>query len=215
MAEIHIERKERAAWPWVLLGLLLLALLAWWLLSRNDGTDFATEQDTTAQYADTASGTSTGTGGATAGGAVGALVQWTRDNQARADADTTHEFTAEGLRRLAAAIETVAQRADTAGSVRAAADSIQMHAEALQRDWQSPNHANHVRLAFMQAATALERLREQRFPEAATTVAQVRSAAERVQGSQPLLEQRQSVQQFFDVASQTLQSMQTAAGATG
>lgn len=215
MAEINIERKERTTWPWILLGLLLVALLVWWLLSRNDGTDFATSQDTTA-YADTAATMTPGAGTVAATGAVGEFVQWTRDNQARAAADTTHEFTAEGLRHLAGAIEAVAERGDTAGaSIGSVGDSIRTHAEALQRDWQSTNHANHVRLAFLQAASALERLREQRYPQAGTTVAQVRAAAERVQGNQPLLQQRQSVQQFFEVAAQTLQSMQGAAGSTG
>ena len=215
MAEINIERKERTTWPWLLLGLLLVALLAWWLLSRNDGTDFATSQDTAA-YADTTNTMTPAAGTVAATGAVGDFVQWTRDNQARGAADTTHEYTTEGIRHLAGAIQAVAQRGDTAGaSIGSVADSMRTHAEALQRNWQSTNHANHVRLAFMQAAGALERLREQRFPQAATTVAQVRAAAERVQGTQPLLQQRQSVQQFFEVAAQTLQSMQAASGSTG
>lgn len=36
MAEINIERKERAVWPWLLAGVLLLALL-WFLFARNPG----------------------------------------------------------------------------------------------------------------------------------------------------------------------------------
>jgi hypothetical protein len=216
MAEINIQRKERTTWPWILLGLLLVALLVWWLLSRNGGmTDLATEQDTTAAAIDTTS--TAGTGGATAAsGAIGEFVQWRSDYRARQEADTTHEFTAQGIRLLAAAIADAGRRVDTGGTaIAAVSDSIRTHADALQRDWQSTNHANHVRLAFLQAAGALERLREQGFPDAATTVPQVREAAGRVQPNRPLLEQRQAVQQFFDVASQTLQSMQGAASTTG
>lgn len=36
MAEIRIERKSGMNWLWVLLGLLLAALIAWWLLGRGD-----------------------------------------------------------------------------------------------------------------------------------------------------------------------------------
>ena len=36
MAELHIERKERSAWPWVLGGLALLALALWLLFGRGD-----------------------------------------------------------------------------------------------------------------------------------------------------------------------------------
>ena len=35
MAEINIQRKERSVWPWLLAGVLLLALL-WFLFARNN-----------------------------------------------------------------------------------------------------------------------------------------------------------------------------------
>lgn len=35
MADINVERKSRSIWPWVI-GLLVLALLAWLLLSMLD-----------------------------------------------------------------------------------------------------------------------------------------------------------------------------------
>lgn len=42
MADIDIERKSGGmAWLWWLLGLLLLALLAWWLLSGDDEPEVA------------------------------------------------------------------------------------------------------------------------------------------------------------------------------
>ena len=210
MAEIHIERKERSTWPWVLLGLLILALLAWWLMSRGDGNDFAT-QDTTVPYVDT---TNTPVTGAVAGGAVSEFVQWTNQNQAQQASDTTHEYTATGIRHLAAAIESMWQQGDTAANgaaVRAQIDSMRTNAEALQQRWSASDHANHARQAFMQASTALETVRQQRFPNQASTVQQVREAATNVQGNQPLLQQQTQVQQFFQRAAQTLQSMSGAA----
>ena len=58
MAEINIQRKERAVWPWLLAGVLLLGLL-WFLFARN------TPDTVTATGADSAamrdSGTAAGT----------------------------------------------------------------------------------------------------------------------------------------------------------
>jgi hypothetical protein len=51
MAEINIQRKERSVWPWLLAGVLLLALL-WFLFARNtDNMTTGTAGDTT--YRDT------------------------------------------------------------------------------------------------------------------------------------------------------------------
>ena len=207
MAEINIERKERTTWPWLLLGLLLVALLAWWLLSRNDDGDFATVQDTTGAVIDTADATSAGIREG-APGALSDFVAWTNENRARQEADTTHAFTAEGIRHLADAIAEIVDR-DTTGAMmlRQRADTIRGLADALQRNWQSTNHAEYARRAFMEATMALESLRDQRYPNAATQVAQVRQAAEGVQANQTLLPQRQQVQQFFDRAAEALQTM--------
>ncbi|MDQ3557159.1 MAG: hypothetical protein M3409_10365 [Gemmatimonadota bacterium] len=48
MADINVERKEGGSiWPWIL-GLLLLALLAWWFFSQrnDDRVDTRTTADT-------------------------------------------------------------------------------------------------------------------------------------------------------------------------
>lgn len=39
MAHLEIQEKKSSNWMWWVIGLVLLALLAWWLLSRNDGDE--------------------------------------------------------------------------------------------------------------------------------------------------------------------------------
>ena len=41
MAELHIEKKSSTAWIWWILGLVLLALLAWWLFGMGDDPEVA------------------------------------------------------------------------------------------------------------------------------------------------------------------------------
>ncbi len=49
MADINVERRPRSIWPWVV-GLLVLAALAWLLLSmlgRDDNDNVRVEETTT------------------------------------------------------------------------------------------------------------------------------------------------------------------------
>lgn len=36
MADINVERKGPSIWPWII-GLIILALLIWWFVSRSGG----------------------------------------------------------------------------------------------------------------------------------------------------------------------------------
>ena len=57
MAEINIERKQRSVMPWVLAGVLLLALL-WFLFARGNNGNVATGAgDSTYRDTTTAAGT--------------------------------------------------------------------------------------------------------------------------------------------------------------
>lgn len=149
MAEIHIEQHEHNVWPWIF-GLLALALLAWWLLSmRTNGNE-----NTVAV--------------ATVGGAVVDSVPEPREaapiavndflsdieeHRAAASADSTHNYEAEGVRRLAAALDALAGR-DSSGAVLldAQIEGLRNRADALQRNRRSTEHARHTREAFGSAA---------------------------------------------------------------
>lgn len=218
MAELHIERKERSAWPWILLGLALLALLLWYLLGRDDVDDGV--------VADTAAGVVTDTGAAPgaapdampgaagdAGGAVAAFLAYTDERRSRQNADLTHEYTADGIRRLAAALDVVA-RQDTVGgaALQPRLDSLRQGADALQRNAESMQHAEQTRAAFTSAAGIMAAVQERRFPDLGDEVGQVREAAEAVRAGAPLLEQRAQVQTFFDRAAAVLRAM---TGTTG
>ena len=60
MAEINIQRRERSIWPWLLAGVLLLALL-WFLFARNN------DNMTTSLGADSIAADTTGAAAGTIG----------------------------------------------------------------------------------------------------------------------------------------------------
>lgn len=208
MAEIQIERKEPRNWLWIVLLLIVLALLAWWLLSRRtDAEDRVATGTLGGAIVDT--GPTAATGGAA--GDVDAYLSFVQDTQARAAMSNVHEYTADGIRRLAAALNSVVDR-DAAGSaagggdLRPRLDWLREKADSLQRNPQSNQHAGQARDAFIGATAIMEELRARR-PNITDQVRQARDAAESLRERGQLLEQRAEVQRFFERAAEVLRNI--------
>ena len=207
--EIHIERKSYRVWGWVLMGVAALlfatCVVAWW---RSDPRDPVTSGVSGGSVAGAAAGTTRDLEGA-----VGNFLTFVEENRARQAAGPTHEFTADGLRRLAAAIAQLSERnAGSADALKAEFNALRAQAESLQRNPQSTEHARYAREAFRTAASLMSALQqrdypEQRYPNLAAEIAQLRSAAELVLPGRMLLEQTSDVQHFFDQAATALRAM--------
>lgn len=206
MAEIPIERKERSSLPWVLLGVAVLALLLWFLFGRDRG------DVTVADGAVAGDVVETPVAAAPMGlpQEVESFVQYAQAAQDRPAADISHDYTADGIRQLAAALGAVATR-DTVGgaALQPRVDALREQADALGADPQATDHASITRAAFTEAASIMGAMQEQRFPNLDAEVGAVREAAEGVRGEAPLVEQTAQVQTFFDRAATALQSMAT------
>lgn len=196
MAELHIERKERSAWPWVL-GALLLALLLWFLFARDGGERVA---------ADVPDATTSVSAGAVVGDSMGAadlpaevreLVRFT-ESRAADGAGPAHDYTAAGLRHLAAALGAVG--GSTAGNVdvQARVTEIREHADAMQRDPASTEHALQTREAFLVASSLMQQVQQGRSDASAAAVREVHDAATAIEARTRLLDQTERVERFFD-----------------
>lgn len=209
MAEIHIERKSYRVWIWVLLGVAILLLatcvVAWW---RGDARGPLTGAVSGGSVVGAAAGTAAG-----ADGAVGTYLSFVEENRARQAAGPAHEYTADGLRRLAAAIGELSERNQAgAEALRAELNVLRAQADSLQRNPQSTEHARYAREAFRTAASLMSALQQrhypkERFPNLAAEVAQVRVVAELVLPGRLLLEQTSDVQRFFDQSAAAIRAM--------
>jgi hypothetical protein len=190
MAEIKLERKGTPIWPWIL-GLLLLAALLWYFLGRDNDGAATTTGDTTAAMTDTTGGAAAG--GAMAGGAAGAGAAGTEDfvayvgrNDTSGETEENHQYTAGGIRSLAASLERMG------GSSAQAVPTLRMLADSLQiTGGNDDRHADMARRAFQAAVGAM--------PAGAGTDA-ARTAANAIDVSQPLLSQTAKVRTFFERA---------------
>jgi hypothetical protein len=204
MAEIKIQHhKKRAAWwPWVLL--LLIPLL--WLLLRGRGRDEVSGgevRDTLATAtSQPAMGTVTGAAGATMAGddAVSQFTTFIATTDATRDETGQHAYTAEGLRRLAAAIDG-SRLGAAAGArtsfIRAMGDSLQLTTPGNDR------HSEMTRVAFDSAAAALSGM--------GAAGAALQGHARAVRPERHLQAQKAEIQRFFESARDALQSDRGAA----
>jgi hypothetical protein len=211
MAEIKIQPKQHGAkwWMW-LLPLLLLGLLAWFLMRSRADEQTASAGDTTATS--TALGTGAmaapgmaGTTTATSGGAVGAtdagastteFATFIAATDANRDESGQHQYTSEGIRRLASAIEGSRVGANAGPQLlimRAMADSLQQSPSGSDR------HSEMTRGAFDAAIIPLASL-------GGNASSQLQSAARAVSPDRHLLAQKAEIQRFFETARDALQS---------
>lgn len=191
MAEIRIEKKGSPMWPWVL-GVALLLVVGWIAMDALRDDAPVMEQAGLQQE---------GTVG-TAGGAVPAAVQdyaAFANESAQPSVGREHEYTAEGIRRLSAALGAfIDQRADDT-EIRNRFDRFRQSAERLQQDPQSTEHAGTVRDVFTSAVDVLESGRID-----AGDVSRLRQTATSISADQPLLEQTDAVKQFFSQSAEAL-----------
>jgi hypothetical protein len=212
MAEIRLERKRANPLVWIL-PLLLLLLLLWWLSSRDRTPERAATTQGTERVA---AGTPPAAGPAatvaeSASGAVaptdgsgGEFASFVARNDASAETEGDHAYTAEGIRTLAAAISGVAaQRPALSEDVEQRVTSMRLKADSLQITHpQSDKHADMARSAFLSAVQAMEGLQGSR--DLGVQVAQARRAAGAVTADRPLLAQTTQVKAFFQRANDLL-----------
>ena len=206
MAELHIERKERSVWPWVIGVAILLALLLWFLFGRDQGDGIATGTAAVDSVPVATATPATAAGELALPAAVSEFVRFSETPPA--SASPSHEYTAEGLRRLADALGAVAQGVTVSGvDIQERLSAIRTRADAMQREPTSGQHSLQAREALLLASGVLSQIQEARFATLASAVGEVNSAATAVQADRSLLDQTTAVQRFFERASQAVQEM--------
>jgi hypothetical protein len=216
MAEqVHVARR-RPFWPWALLALAILALFLLFMWYRGAPHDDEVvvpieplvQQDMPVSAPDTAQPAAQAP---PAPAEVSVFVRFAEDTRADA-AGLTHDYTAEGLRQLAAALDAISRTQANLPTTTDASRHIaamRKWADAMQRDPQSLQHADHARAAFVSAAHAMEILGADRS-DGIQAVQAVRESAERMDAQRPMLDQATQIEDFFDRSAQALRTLSQA-----
>ena len=202
MAEIHVQRKNPGAWVWIV-GILALLLVLWAAAALRDDNETQTAVVTLPGTDEAATTRPSATGDAPSA-AVAAFLTFA---DAPPDAGATHEYSADGIRRLTAALSAIVGDGPETSRMREEFADFRQKADRIQADPQAMRHANQVRDVFTSAAAVMSTIQQDRWSGSAgmtDDIRQVQSAAEAVKGDRPLLEQTREVTAFFDEAADVI-----------
>ncbi len=209
MAELKIEKKK-PVWPWILLGLIILAVILYFVLADNDTDDVDDVDDNTEQIITTEpeedySEMDTAT--------------WEDDNLSGDDSvskyvahigDTEkmgidHKYSSEALILLVNALENRAEEANINTDVEM--QELKSDVRDIKEDPQSLDHANSIKNVGMKIVSLMDRIQNEKFPNISQDVQEVRTAVQNIQPSTPTLDQKDAMNSFYKEAGDVLQKM--------
>ncbi|PZX57046.1 hypothetical protein LV84_02177 [Algoriphagus ratkowskyi] len=199
MAEIKIEQKKQI-WPWLLVGLIIAALLVYFLVFRDNGenTEAVTEADyitNTNEYDLLGVNENNST--------VAAYVNFLENNKANMGLD--HAYTNEALLKLIAATNAMANEVDY--DVQADIEKVNEYAKMIASDPFETTHADNIRKADDILTNILQNLQKAMYPGLADEVEELKSASESIKMGVLTLEQKDAVKNYFAKAADLLQKM--------
>ena len=209
MAEIHVQRKRGGIWPFVI-GVIALLLVVWAVVGLwNDDEADPTVGSVGTVPAPSEPGREPGSS-QTQPAAVAAFLTFA-EAQAGASAGPAHDYAAEGIRRLSAALDAIVETRQVAGDpVRERLEGFRRTADRIQENPEATGHANRVRDAFVGAADLMAAVQQSRWSDASelrNQIEQVRLGAVAIEGDRPLLDQTPAMHEFFDRAAAALRRM--------
>lgn len=206
MAEINIEKKK-PVWPWILLGLVILAVILFFVFADDDNDDLLeeenTEQVTTPMETEDDLETAT----------------WEEDNLSGDESvsnyldhigDTErmgidHEYSSEALILLINALENRAEEANINTDVEI--EELKNNVRGIKEDPQSLTHANAINNVGTKIVNLMEKMQMEKFPDISQDVQEARTALQNIQPSIPTLDQKDAVNAFYKESGDVLQKM--------
>lgn len=210
MAEIDIEKKKNnPIWPWILGALVLIGII--WAVASIDSSpereEVAVAEETYAQepvnyeqepvVREPQSNRMEEEG----------FVDYVRNTEVKEQMGVSHEVTSSALMKLADELRTLTENDD---QFTQQIDEIEEQAREIQNDPQSTQHADKVSDAFTNAATVVDNIQENRFPDADAAVSDLQEKARELEENQQLLNQKEEVKTYFEQAATAVEKMKEA-----
>jgi hypothetical protein len=197
MAEIKIEEK-RQLWPWLLIGLVIVALLLYFQVFNNKDTEAETEEDFI---------TNTNESGLLGvkenNGTVATYVNFVANSNDKMSLD--HEYTNEALLKLIEATDAMAN--EVGYEVQADIEKVREYAKMIANEPFETTHADNFRKANDILTNVLQNIQEAKYPELTNEVVALKTASESIKMGVLTLDQKEEVKNYFAKAADLLQKM--------
>ncbi len=199
MAEIKIERKK-AVWPWILVGVAVVALLVYFLVFRDSGNNSAV----VAEANPIANPSEPDLLGVKENNAtVAAYINFAENSKQEMSLD--HAYTHEALSKLIAATKAMANEVGL--EVQADLEKATEYANMITKDPLVSTHADYIRKADDIITIALQDIQKAKYPSLAAEAGALKSASEAIKPEVLTLDQQDAVKNYFAKASVLLQKM--------
>ena len=139
---------------------------------------------------------------------VSEFASFIQNNPAGEMMKMEHDYTSDGIRRLADALGAIADQQEIKDpNIEDKLDLLRRHADRLQEDRRSTEHADTVLAAFTLASDLIASIERQTSRNLKNEVAEVRQAAEAIDPDKLVLDQKAEVETFFKRTSRLLNEM--------
>jgi len=201
MAEIKIEQKKQV-WPWLLAGLVVAALVIYFLMFRDNDNVNTIEVVTEENYIsdtnetnllDVKENNST----------VAAFVSFVKNDSSRISLE--YAYTNEAFLKLTSAINAMAGEIDY--DVRTDLDKVKESTLLIVNEPFESSKANNIRNATDKSTTALQNMQLAKYPWLTDEVEELKSASTAINPLSLTLEQKDAVRNYFAKAADLLDKM--------
>jgi hypothetical protein len=201
MAEIKIEQKNQI-WPWLLVGLILAALLVYFLLFRDSDNVSKTDVVTAEDYISGTNDTNL-LGVKENNSTVAAFVSFVENDTTQMSLD--HAYTNEALLKLTAA--TNAMAGEIGYEIQADLEKVKESAILITEEPFETSHAKNIRNVTDLSTTSLQNMQLAKYPWLSEEVDALKNASTAIDPLMLTLEQKDAVKNYFAKAADLLDKM--------
>jgi len=191
MTEIKIEKKK-LLWPWILLGIVIVALIIYFLVFQTSSEEVKEVTETTDLISVKENNTT-----------VEAYVSFIEIDTNRMTLD--HTYTNEALLKLTDA--TNAMAGEIGYDVKADIEKVREHAKMITKDAFDTSHADSIRKAADILTNVLQNIQKAKYPGLTNEVTELKNASASINPAVLTLDQRDEVKSFFSKAAVLLKKM--------
>jgi hypothetical protein len=199
LAEIKIEQKKQI-WPWLIAGVVIVALLVYFLALRDSGMN---TEAVTATDSITSTDESDLVGINENNGIVTAYVNFVKTSNENMSLD--HEYTNEALVKLIEATDAMAN--EVGYDVQIDIEKVREYANMIEQDSFETTHADNIRKADDLLTNVLQKIQKAKYPDLEDEVSALKRASESVKLGVLTLDQKAAVKNYFSKAADLLQKM--------
>jgi len=201
MAEIKIEQKKQI-WPWLLLGVFIVAVITYYLMSYNNVEANTVDIVTQENYISVTNDTNL-LGVKESNSTVAAFVSFVKNDTSKSSLN--HAYTNEALIKLTAATNALAE--EIGYDVGEDLNKVQESTSLIANESFETSQAINIRNATDNSTIALQNMQLAKYPWLSDEVEDLKSASTAINPSVTSIEQKDAVKNYFEKAADVLDKM--------